>query len=76
MRAIRAEALRRIVDKLYIGGHHFSPHMLMAAIADGLKVVEVPVTFRKRWGTSKGAGSGKWKGFGIGLQMIWHILTF
>ena len=76
MRAIRAEALRAIIDKLYIGGHHFSPHMLMTAIADGLKVVEVPVTFRKRWGTSKGAGSGKWKGFGIGLQMVWHILTF
>ncbi len=76
MRAIRAEALRRIIDRLYVGGHYFSPHMLMAAIADGLKVVEVPVTFRKRWGVSKGAGAGKWKGFGIGLQMIWHILTF
>ncbi len=76
MRAIRAEALRKIVDKLYVGGHHFSPHMLMAAIADGLKVVEVPVTFRKRWGVSKGAGAGRWKGFGIGLQMIWHILNF
>lgn len=76
MRAIRAEALQRIIDKLYVGGSYFSPHMLMAAMADGLRLVEVPVTFRKRWGVSKGAGSGRWKGFGIGLQMIWHILTF
>ncbi len=76
MRAVRAEALRRIIDRLYVGGYYFSPHMLMAAIANGLKVVEVPVTFRKRWGVSKGASSGKWKGFSIGLQMIWHILTF
>ncbi len=76
MRAVRAEALRKIIDKMYVGGYHFSPHMLMAAIADGLKVVEVPVTFRKRWGVSKGAGSGRWKGFGIGLQMMWHIITF
>ncbi len=76
MRAIRAEALQRIVDRLLVGGHHFSPHMLMTAIGDGLKVVEVPVTFRKRWGTSKGAGSSKRKGIGIGLKMMWHILTF
>jgi len=76
MRAVRAEALRGFIDHLYVGGHHFSPHMLMAAIARGLKVVEVPVTFRKRWGVSKGAGSSKLKGFGIGLHMLWHILAF
>jgi len=76
MRAIRAEALGEILDNLRVGGHHFSPHMLMVAISKGLKVVEIPVTFRKRWGASKGAGSGKLKGFGIGLHMMWHILTF
>ena len=76
MRAIRAEALRTVIDQLNIGGHCFSPHMLMVSISNGLKVVEVPVTFRKRWGESKGAGAGKRKGFGIGLRMMWHILTF
>ncbi|MBO0888516.1 glycosyltransferase family 2 protein, partial [Candidatus Bathyarchaeota archaeon] len=76
LRAIRAEALAKIIDRLNVGGHHFSPHMLMVAIADGMKVVEVPVTFRKRWGVSKGAGSGKRKAFKVGLQMMWHILTF
>ena len=76
LRAIRAEALERIIDKLQVGGHHFSPHMIMVTIADGLKVVEVPVTFRKRVGLSKGAGSGIWKGMGIGFRMMWHILTY
>jgi cellulose synthase/poly-beta-1,6-N-acetylglucosamine synthase-like glycosyltransferase len=76
MRAIRAEALEKVVDKLVVGGHHFSPHMVMVTIANGLKVVEVPVTFRKRWGVSKGASSGLWTGLGVGLQMMWHILTF
>ncbi len=76
MRAVRAEALRSIMDQLKVGGHHFSPHMLMVAIANELKVVEIPVTFRKRWGLSKGAGSGKVKGFGVGLQIMWHILTY
>jgi len=76
MRAIRAEALRQILDNLRVGGHHFSPHMLMVAISKGLKVVEIPVTFRRRWGVSKGAGSSKLKGLGIGLRMMWHILTY
>lgn len=76
MRAIRADPLRQILDKLKVGGQHFSPHMLMVAISNGFKVVEVPVTFRKRWGVSKGAGANTRKGFGIGLRMMWHILTF
>jgi len=76
MRAIRADALRKMVEELSVGGHSFSPHMLMVAISKGLKVVEIPVTFRRRWGESKGAGAGKLKGLGIGLRMMWHILTF
>lgn len=75
-RAIRSEALAKIIDRLNVGGHHFSPHMLMIAMADGMKIVEVPVTFRKRVGVSKGAGSGQMKGFKVGLRMMWHILSF
>lgn len=75
-RAIRAEALAKIIDKLEVGGMHFSPHMLMVAMAEGLKIVEVPVTFRKRWGVSKGAGASNRTGFLVGLRMMWHILSF
>ena len=76
MRAIRAEALKTIVDKLSVGGNTFSPHMLMTAISNGLHLIEIPITFRKRWGESKGAGAGKLKAASIGLQMMWHIVSF
>lgn len=74
MRAINRDALIKIIDDLNVGGMHFSPHMLKVAIAKGLRVVEVPITFRKRVGISKGAGGSKWVGFKIGLNMIWNIL--
>jgi hypothetical protein len=76
LRAIRSEALAKIIDQLNVGGQHFSPHMLMVAIAQGMKVVEIPVTFQKRWGVSKGAGANRMSGLIIGLRMMWHILTF
>lgn len=76
MRAIRAEALRKIIDKLRVGGHHFSPHMIMVSIKHGLTVVETPITFRERIGVSKGAGKDKWTATKVGLKMLWHILTY
>jgi len=52
-RAIRREPLRRILDQLTVGGHYFSPHMILVALQHGLRVVEVPIKFRKRVGLSK-----------------------
>lgn len=75
-RAIRPEALSKIIDQLDVGGDHFSPHMILTALENDLKVVEVPVTFRERVGESKGAGSNKRKAIKVGLQMLWHILTY
>jgi hypothetical protein len=48
----------------------------MVALKNNLKVVEVPITFRKRIGKSKGAGASRWKALKIGLRMLWHILTY
>jgi len=76
MRTLRREALEKVVDHLYVGGNHFSPHMIIVALQKGIKVVEVPVTFRPRVGESKGAGGSKWRATKIGLQMMWHILSF
>lgn len=75
-RAIRAEALQRILPALEVGGSHFGPHMTMVAIEHGLRVVEAPVTFWKRVGLSKGGNASWRKGFALGLAMIWHILTY
>ena len=75
-RAIRREALGRILDQLKVGDHHFSPHMLLVAMKNDLRVVEIPVRFRRRIGVSKGASGNKWKAFKIGLKMIGHVLFY
>lgn len=75
-RAIRAEALQRILPALKVGGDHFGPHMVMVAVERGLRVLEVPVTFSRRLGTSKGGNSSWWAAFRLGIIMIYHILTF
>ncbi len=75
-RAIRRSALERILPDLVVGGNHFSPHMLLVAMARGLSVVEIPIRFRRRVGQSKGASQSLWKGLRVGLVMTWHIMTF
>jgi glycosyltransferase involved in cell wall biosynthesis len=76
MRAIRKEALARIIDRFSVGADHFSPHMIMVALTNGLRVIEIPVNFKKRVGVSKGAGGSKKRAVKIGLKMLWHILTY
>jgi glycosyltransferase involved in cell wall biosynthesis len=75
MRAINKDALEKIIDNLTSGGMHFSPHMMKVALKKNLRVVEVPITFRKRVGLSKGASASKSAGFKIGLRMLWHIIA-
>ena len=75
MRAINKDALMSMMADLNTGGMHFSPHMMKVALQRGLRVVEVPVTFRKRVGLSKGASVSKRKALRIGLRMLWHILA-
>src|SRR4029077_13661996 len=55
-RAIRREALVRILPDLVVGENHFSPHMLLIALYRGLSLIEIPVTLHRRIGVSKGAG--------------------
>jgi glycosyltransferase involved in cell wall biosynthesis len=75
LRAINKKALLRIIKELTTGGDHFSPHMMKVALEKGLRVVEVPITFRKRVGVSKGASRSKRAALGIGLRMLWHIIA-
>jgi glycosyltransferase involved in cell wall biosynthesis len=75
-RAIRRSALERILPDLDVGGNHFSPHMILVAIARDLSVIEIPIRLRRRVGQSKGASQSLGKGLAVGLAMIWHIITF
>lgn len=76
MRAIRTESLERFIDDLAVGGDHFSPEMVMAALRTGQLVVEVPITFWPRIGASKGASQSLRKGIEVGLSMLWHIARY
>jgi Glycosyl transferase family 2 len=72
-RVIRRAALVRIIDKLTVGSHHFSPHMLLVALREHLALTEVPIKFRRRVGVSKGAGGNRWTAVKVGFAMLGSI---
>ena len=69
-RAMRVDAYRRLRDRLQVQGNHFSPHMFIEALQLRMRVIEVPVVFRKRGGLSKGVGSNKLKAARVALSML------
>lgn len=69
-RAIRADAYRKVAPALWVTGNHFSPHMTIQTLKLGLSVIEIPIYFRKRFGTSKGVGSNKLKAARVALSML------
>jgi len=73
-RMITRQSLERILPDLTVGGHHFSPHMMLVALYRHLSLIEIPISFRRRIGTSKGAGQSFWMGLKVGLRMIAHIV--
>jgi glycosyltransferase involved in cell wall biosynthesis len=75
LRAIRSESLKKIINKLNVDSDHFSPHMIIVALDNKLKIIEIPVTFKERVGVSKGAGSNNWKAFKVGLKMMRTIFS-
>jgi len=72
-RVIRRTALARIIDRLTVGSHHFSPHMILVALREHLAVMEVPIKFRRRVGPSKGASRSRLASLQVGLTMIGSI---
>ncbi len=74
-RILRKDSLARIVDRLYVGEDYFSPHMILSALRNQLRMIEVPIKFRKRVGISKGASSSRLRAIRTGLQMLREILT-
>ncbi|HOX38380.1 MAG TPA: glycosyltransferase family 2 protein [Candidatus Brocadiia bacterium] len=73
-RAIRREAYEKLKPRLSVGGMHFSPHMIIEALLLPIRTIEVPVTFRKRVGQSKGVGNRRLRGMWVALQMLWLIM--
>lgn len=52
----------------------FNAHFLDVALSKEIRIVEVPIHFRKRVGQSKGGSSSTRKAILVGIRMMWGIL--
>ena len=80
-RIIKRKSLEKMVEELTyansdqpIAGVGIGLHITMLGIEKNLKIIEIPVTFKKRIGKSKLSGVGNKKAIGIGLKFLWLIL--
>ncbi len=84
-RCIRREALSKIIGQFT---HHetgevlvkpksglFALFMTMIGIKNNLRVVEIPITFKKRIGVSKTESDKTIKAIKYGLEFFWYILS-
>ena len=81
-RLMKRNALEKIIDELTypnsdkaVGGIGIGLYLTMLGIEKDLKILEIPVTFNKRIGTSKIESNKLPKIFKIGLSFLWLILT-
>lgn len=69
-RAMRTDAYARLEPHLRVETSHFSPHMFIEALKLDMRVIEVPIFFRRRVGESKGVGTNKLKAAKVALAML------
>jgi glycosyltransferase involved in cell wall biosynthesis len=75
MRCIQREALREIEPFFQTNGSFFGPEMMVISILKGKRMIQVPVNYTKRVGTSSVTGSLP-LAIHLGLQMIDMILRY
>jgi glycosyltransferase involved in cell wall biosynthesis len=75
LRLVRRAAADRMLPHFTVGGSHFLPEMVCLALLDGLRVVEVPVNYRRRVGQSKITGSRS-TAVRVGLRMCALITRY
>jgi len=75
LRLIRRSAAQRILPYLTVGKSHFLPEMVVLGLLSRARIIEVPVNYRGRLGTSKITGSFKtaWR---VGWRMITLIWSY
>ena len=73
-RLIHRENMLEIVRKAKVTSNFFGPEMMLLSILSGFKVVQIPITYKKRVGESSVTGD-KVKAFKLGIQMIKLIVT-
>ena len=73
MRLISQPALRKMQPYFTIGGSAFGPEMMLISLISGQRIVQIPLNYTKRVGTSSVTGSPA-KTVILALRMIWLIL--
>ena len=75
LRLVRRSALERLLPRFTVGGSHFLPEMVCLALLHRLRLIEVPVHYRRRVGTSKITGSMA-TALRVGVRMCGLILRY
>jgi glycosyltransferase involved in cell wall biosynthesis len=75
MRLIRGDALQQLLPLFTIAGSAFGPEMMLLSLQQNLKVVQIPVNYLPRVGTSSVTGDTR-KAVLLGLWMIGLVLNF
>ena len=75
MRLIKRDALEQIAPEFRVGGSFFGPEMMLLSLLSGQMMVQIPVNYTKRVGTSSVTGDPA-KAVALGLRMIALILEY
>ena len=75
MRLIKRSALEELEPHFRVGGSFFGPEMMLLSLMSGQAMVQIPVNYTKRVGTSAVTGDPV-KAVRLGLRMIALILEY
>jgi glycosyltransferase involved in cell wall biosynthesis len=75
MRCVRRETVRRLEPYFTVNGSFFGPEMMVLSILKGMKIIQVPVNYTKRVGSSSVTGN-QWVAFCLGMRMAALILSY
>jgi glycosyltransferase involved in cell wall biosynthesis len=75
MRLLKRNALDLVAPALSVGESHFGPELLLQCIAKRIRLIEVPLNYKRRVGRSTVTGN-RWVAFLLGLRMIAFITRF
>jgi glycosyltransferase involved in cell wall biosynthesis len=74
-RLLRRETADKVVAGMTVGGNHAGVELMLLAIASGARIVEVPVNYLQRVGTSSVTGE-RIEAARVGLRMIALVLRY
>jgi hypothetical protein len=75
LRLVHRDALERFRDRLTVGSSHFLPEMVILARLHDVSMLEIPVSYRARKGSSKITGSFRTT-LEVGINMVRIIMRY